>query len=155
MALFQKTVVQKRRDSDYNETLLLNTKKVVDFHPDSDGNVIFYYSELDNLKRQSIEYHVDEGFDTFINTLRSAEDQEQDTGYHIISLTAEEKGVNGETFAKRIGFHKDSLIKGIADSDNSNKSHIEIASGGFKPIRYKVDATLSEIEKEASKSVSV
>ena len=155
MALFQKAVVQKDRNSDYNETLLLNTKKVVDFHPDTDGNVIFYYAEMGDLKRQAIEYHVDENFDTFIGDLRSAEDKEQDTGYNIISLTAEEAGIGGRTFAKRIGFHKDNLIKGIEDKDNSNKSHIWLAYGDFKPVRYKVDATLTEIEAEASASESV
>jgi hypothetical protein len=155
MALFQKAVTQKRRDTDYSETLLLNTNRLVDGHPDSDGTVIFYYADVDNHKVKPIEYHCSDNFDTFVTQVRTAEDQEADTGFNVISLTAENRGPNQETFAKRIFFHKDNFVKGYADPDDSNKSQIFLAFGGRGLIQYKVDASLAEIENEASASVSV
>jgi hypothetical protein len=155
MALFQKAVTQKRRDTDYSETLLLNTKKLVDFHPDSDGQVIFYYADVDNHKVKPIEYHCADGFDTFVTEMREAETEEEDTGYRIITLTAEKKGPNQKDFAKKIGFHKDNFVKAFADPDDSNKSQLFISYGGYQVVQYKVNASLTEIAKEASASVSV
>lgn len=155
MALFQKTVTQKRRDKDYNKTLLLNTKKLTTYYPDSDDKIIFYYADVMDRKVKPVEYHADESFDTFITHVRGEEAKEADTGLKHISLTAESKGVNEETFERKIGFYEDHFVKGIADPDNSNKSFIWIADGAFGATQYKVDASLSEIEEEASGSVSV
>lgn len=157
MALFQKTVVQKRRDSDYNETLLLNTKKVTNFYPDTDGNVIFYYADVLDRKRKPVEYHVNESFDSFITSLRDEEAKDEDTGLNFMSLTAEAQGVNEDTtyFPQKLGFYKDHFVKAVEHPDDSNKSRVWISDGAFGTVQYKVDGTLTEIEQEGSASISV
>lgn len=158
MALFQRAVTQKNRDTDYSDTLLLNTERVSDFHPDDDGNTVFYYAEdTPSGKKQNTEYHTADSFDQFIKALRQAEDLEsnQENFDKVIgSFQALTKGIGEETFNKNIGFHKRNFVKAFADPDNANYSHLFLSYGGFKAVRYKVDATLTEIEGEFSSSVS-
>jgi hypothetical protein len=158
MAVLQLTVTQKNRDTDYSDTLLLNTKRMSDYHPDSDGNTVFYYAEATPAgKKQNTEYHIAESFDQFTKKLRQAEDLESNQSNFdkvIVTLQALTRGVNEGTFNKNIGFHADNFVKAFADADNSSYSHIFLSYGGFKAVRYKVDATLTEIEGELSSSVS-
>lgn len=154
MALFQVTVTQKGRNKDFDETLLLNTKRVVDIYPDGDDDSIFYYSERDDRKQLSTEYHIGESQSDFVDILHDATEKENEGDRVFLTFTAETKGVKETPFDEDISFNKDMFIKGIEDSEDSDKSHIWIARGAFSAIKFKVDASLSEIEEEASKAIA-
>lgn len=158
MAVLQVAVTQKNRDTGYADTLLIHTKRMSDYHSDSDGNTIFYYAEATPAgKRLNTEYRIAKSFDQFTKMLRQAEDLESNQSNFdkvIVTLPALTKGIGEKAFAQNVGFHADNFVKAFADSDNSNYSHVFLSYGGFKMVRYKIDATLTEIEGELSSSVS-
>jgi len=146
MALIQVPVTEKNRKS-HSKTYLFNTENVGDFYADGTSTV-FFYVELTNGRRKPVEYKTSTGKTAFETLMDS-------TLYdNRMDVSAAEKTVTSkETFSKTVNIDVNKVIKGW-DIDTTS-CYLEVESGGFRVVKYKLNHVIADLESASSTSVSV
>lgn len=147
MALAVKTTTKKNNQT-YAKSLLFNTERVVDFYSKDASNTIVYYKNQVDRRDATDKYE-------FALTKAQVEAWFDESLYNTrVDLPILEKyAPSKETFVKVVNVAASDVILGI-DIDAST-SYLWVARGSFEIIKFKVNATIAEIESASSTSVSI
>ena len=158
MALFTVDVVSRNHNSNYSETLLLNTEKVGNFYYDSSANggsggTVFFFAENESRRTKSIRYETSLSHADFFDKFSQTVFRESDMSPYRrrLNLSVVARGINEEPWEKQVNVDAHKLIKAY---DDGSYAIVEVDSGSFDKLVYKTLETISEIKSEYSTSVS-
>jgi hypothetical protein len=145
-SLFSVPVVQKNRAT-YNKTLLLNAKKVLNFHRDGTTNYTIFYYLMDGKK---LEFKAAKTFTNFDALIREAQNEETIPMY----VTSRKVYAGVKATVNRVEFVNVETFGMAYDNVDAVTATVFIDEGDLMTTELQVTHTIDQINRRASTSYS-